>query len=273
VINSYQTKTAKIAKITDFAPGIKLFEFDAKSTHEPGQFVMLSLPGFGEAPFAPCSKIGKNLELCVRAIGRLTNKLHSLRAGDRVGVRGPYGNGWPRSTGPNPAERDGLSKKNLFIVVGGLGLVPLRSLILDKEKFLGRDALVQIFYGARTPDDFLFKDEFKNWRKNGIDVQLTIDKECPEWKDCVGLVPVLFDKRNVVKEARAFLCGPPIMYKSVLQKTKEHKFRDEDIFLSFERRMHCGVGVCQHCGVGPYYTCKQGPVFRYDKIKNIQGSI
>ncbi|MFH0852741.1 MAG: FAD/NAD(P)-binding protein [bacterium] len=277
MFNPYQTKTAKIVKITDLAFGIKLFEFDAKPAHEPGQFMMLSLPGFGEAPFAPCNRIGKNLELCVRAVGRLTNKLHSLKTGDRVGVRGSYGNGWPVAGAQIKNEKLKVKslaeKKNLLIVVGGLGLVPLRSLIMDKEKFLGREALVQIFYGARTPDDFLFRDEFESWRKKGIDIQLTIDKECPEWSDCVGMVPVLFDKRNVVKEARAFLCGPPVMYKSVLQKVKEHKFRDEDIFLSFERRMHCGVGVCQHCAIGPFYTCKQGPVFSYDKIKNIQGAI
>jgi len=288
MFNPYQTKTVKILKISDQTPSIKLFEFGVKIKHEPGQFIILSLPGFGEAPFAPCNKIGKNLELCVRAVGRLTNKLQTLKAGDKVGIRGPYGNGWSISSSVIPAKagiqvpesgsrvKHGMTdaeKPNLLIVVGGLGLVPLRSLILDKEKFLGREALAQIFYGARTPEDFLFRNEFESWRKKGIDMQLTIDKECQGWDKCVGLVPVLFDKRNVVPDAKAFLCGPPVMYKSVLQKVKEHKFRDEDIFLSFERRMHCGVGVCQHCGIGTFYTCKHGPVFRYDQIKNVQGAI
>ena len=285
--NPYQTRIAKIVKITDLAPAIKLFEFkfekkhfklhlDEEFSHRPGQFVMLSLPGFGEGPFAPCSDTRKNLELCIRAAGRLTNKLHTFKAGDKVGIRGPYGNGWPIAYAQNQKsniknQNDG--KRNLLIVVGGLGLVPLRSLILTKDVLLGKDSLVQVFYGARTPDDFLFKNEFESWRKRGVDVQLTIDKTCPPWEGCVGMVTVLFDKRNIVPDAKAFLCGPPIMYKFTLQKIKEHKFKDENIYLSFERRMHCGVGVCQHCGIGSFYTCKQGPVFRYDQIKDIQGAI
>lgn len=273
MLNPYESKIAKIVNIYDQSSGIKLFDFNLKLSHQPGQFIILSLPGFGEAPFAPCNKIGDNLQLCIRAAGKLTNKIHSLIIGDKVGIRGPYGDGWPILSGLNPAEGGSEIKHNLLIVVGGLGLIPLRSLILDKEKFLGNEAQVQIFYGARKPDDFLFKNEFSQWQKAGIDIQLTIDKECPGWNECVGVVTVLFDKRNIVPDARAFLCGPPVMYKFVLQKVKEQKFKDEDIYLSFERRMHCGVGVCQHCGIGVFYTCKDGPVFRYDQIKNIEGAI
>lgn len=285
MLNPYQTRPAKIVKITDQAPGIKLFELAFEKKHfkldleedfsfRPGQFIMLSLPGFGEAPFAPCNDMrAKTIELCIRTAGKLTNKLHALKAGDKVGIRGPFGNGWPSLAGPNPAQRGGQEKKNLLIVVGGLGLVPLRSLILGKDVFLGRETMVQIFYGTRTPNDFLFKNEFDQWRKNGVDVQLSIDRECLGWNECVGVVTVLFDKRNIVSNAIAFLCGPPVMYKFALQKVKECKFKDEDIYLSFERRMHCGVGVCQHCAIGPFYTCKDGPVFQYSKIKNVQGAI
>jgi sulfhydrogenase subunit gamma (sulfur reductase) len=308
VFNPYQSRTAKIVRIFDQAPGIKLFEFVFEKKHfklsleedfyfNPGQFIILSLPGFGEAPFAPCNDMrSKNLELCVRKTGKLTDKLHGLKRGDEVGIRGPFGVGWPvgRHCGESrpagrrgnlerislsagsplclPADRDDR-KKNLLIVAGGLGMIPLRSLILSKDLFFGKEALVQIFYGAKSPEEFLFKDEFADWRKKGIDLQLTIDKECPGWSECVGLVTVLLDKRNIVPDAKAFLCGPPVMYKFSLQKVKERKFKDEDIYLSLERRMHCGVGVCQHCAVGPFYTCKDGPVFSYKQIKDIQGAI
>ncbi len=299
MLNPYQTRPAKIVKIIDQAPGIKLFEFkfekphlkldsDEDFYHKPGQFIILSLPGFGEAPFAPCNKPGDNLHLCVRAAGKLTNKLHALKIGDKVAIRGPYGNGWPVLGGVIPVEtgiqvdgsgsriKSGMTnwdKKNLLIVVGGLGLIPLRSLILARDIFLGKDSIVQIFYGAKTPNEFLFKNEFESWRKNGVDLQLTIDKECDGWKGCVGLVTTLFDRRNVVEDAKALLCGPPIMYKFVLQKVKEKRFKDEDIYLSLERRMHCGIGVCQHCAVGSHYTCKNGPVFQYSQIKGIQSAI
>jgi len=285
MFNPYDTKSAKIVKITDQTPDIKLFEFafdkmhfqlrlDEDILHKPGQFMILSLPGFGEAPFAPCSGTrNKNIELCIRAAGRLTNRLHALKTGDKVGIRGPFGSGWPSLAGPNPAELGGQLKKNVLIVVGGLGLIPLRTLILGKNDFLDKDAKVQIFYGAKHPSEMLFRNEYDDWRKNGINLQLTIDKVCEDWKGCVGLVTKLFDVASLVLNARAFICGPPVMYKFVLEKLKKHGFSDEDIYLSLERRMHCGIGVCQHCGVGPYYTCKDGPVFQYSRIKNIQGAI
>jgi len=157
--------------------------------------------------------------------------------------------------------------------VGGLGFVPLRSLILGKEKFFGKDSKFQIFYGAKNPDEMLFRYEYNRWRENNIELRLTTDKECAGWAGCVGLVTTLFDKFPPAENSRAFVCGPPVMYKSAIAKLKEKNFADEDIFLSLERRMHCAVGVCQHCAVGPYYTCKDGPVFRYDKIKDIEGAI
>lgn len=284
--NPFQTQSAKIAKIKDQAANIKLFEFELEGKSktsfdfQPGQIFMLSIPGFGEAPFAACNKPeSPYLELAVRKVGRLTEKLHSMKIGEKVGIRGPYGQGWP--IGVLPSGRDWSpakagsprGKKNLLIVVGGLGLIPLRTLILGKDKFLSKETKVQIFYGTRAPKDFLFKDEFDAWRKNGIDLQLTIDKKCSGWDGCVGVVTVLFDKVKLVENAIAFLCGPPVMYKFVLEKLREHQFKEEDIYLSLERRMYCGVGVCQHCAVGSYYTCQDGPVFKYSQIKNIVGAI
>lgn len=277
MFNPYHSQSARIIDITPQTDTIKLFRFKFEQkawgddfNFKPGQIIELSIPGYGEAPFVPCSAPGaKYLELCIRHAGRLTEKLHSLKVGDKVGIRGPYGQGWPVSEN----RKQEIGNRNLAIVVGGLGLIPLRTLILGKEKFLGKDAKVQVFYGARLPQEMLFRYEYNRWRAKGIEINLTVDKKCLDWVGCVGLVPVLFDKFPLVKNAQAYLCGPPIMYKSVLEKLKEKGFADGDIFLSLERRMQCGLGVCQHCAIGPYYTCKDGPVFRYDQIKNIPGAI
>lgn len=230
----------------------------------------LSLPGFGEAPFAPCNATGSGcIELCIRSTGRLTEKLHAMKIGDKVGLRGPYGNGWP-VVADNKLP---LAKQNLLIIVGGLGFVPLRTLILGKEKFLGKESKVQIFYGARSPDDMLFRHEYGTWKKQNIEVVLTIDKESTNWRGNIGLVTSLFDKVVLNENSTAFLCGPPVMYRSVLEKLLERKFEEDEIFLSLERRMHCGIGVCQHCAVGPYYTCKHGPIFSWTQLKNIPSAI
>jgi NAD(P)H-flavin reductase len=232
---------------------------------EPGQIIFLSIPNFGEAPFAPCNPPGQELELCVRKVGKITDKIHRLKIGDNAGIRGPFGIGWPGARRQAPS--------NLLMVVGGLGLIPLRNFIWGKEKFLPPETKTQIFYGAKNPDEFLFKNDFEEWKNRGVDIKLTIDKECQGWNDCVGLVTTLFDKNPVNADSTAFLCGPPIMYKFVLEKMKSAGVPDENIYLSLERRMHCGVGVCQHCAVGSFYTCKDGPVFKYADIKNIPGAI
>lgn len=274
--NPYQPELAKITFISKQTNSIKLFRFEFiqkipgwKFSFKPGQFVELSVPGFGESPFAPCNDPNDDcVELCVRAVGKLTNKLHQMKVGDTVSLRGPYGNGaWPLD------KYDFKTQKNLFIAVGGLGLVPLRSLILGKNDFLGKDTKVQIFYGAKSPDEMLFRHEYEKWKERNVKIELTVDKECAGWKGCTGLVTTLFDKHEVLQNSVAFLVGPPVMYKPILAKLKKLGFADEDIYLSLERRMHCGIGVCQHCAVGTYYTCKDGPVFSYAKIKDIPGAI
>ncbi len=280
--NYYQSEPAKITAISWQTNNIKLFrlEFEKKVWGhnlkiKPGQFMELSIPGFGEAPFAPCNAPDSGyIELCIRSVGRLTEKLHTMKVGDQVSLRGSYGNGWPSLAGSNPAQRGGqINKQNLLIVVGGLGFVPLRTLILAKEKFLGKESKVQIFYGARSPDDMLFRHEYNRWKKQNIEVNLTIDKECPNWQGNTGLVTSLFDKVALNENSTVFLCGPPVMYRPVLEKLLERRFEDDEIFLSLERRMHCGVGVCQHCAVGPYYTCKHGPIFSWHQLKKIPSAI
>lgn len=289
--NPYKVQLAKIINIKEEVEAVKLFRLvpEKKFSFLPGQFVELSIPGYGEAPFAVCSDPfeKKFFELCVRKAGVLTEKLHKLKVGDAVGIRGPYGRGWPIACAQNqkspkdplllnkrrgPTGQAKIKNTNFLLVAGGLGLVPLRPLILAKEKLFGKESKIQLFCGAKSPRDFLFQGEHKEWSKV-VDLNFTIDKECEGWKCDIGLVTTLFDKIKVVENARAFLCGPPIMYRFVLEKLKEHNFKDEDIFMSLERRMHCAVGVCQHCAVGSKYVCKDGPVFSRKELKNINGAI
>jgi len=275
--NLYEPQSAKIVFINKQTDSVKLFRFEFEkkvSGHrflpKPGQIIELSISGFGEAPFAPCgSQDNNHLELCIRKVGRLTEKLHSMKVGDRVGIRGAYGNGWPVIAN----NRLPIEKKNLLIVVGGLGLIPLRTLILEKDKFLGKESKLQIFYGAKKPEEMLFRHEYSRWQEKGIEVNLTVDKECANWQGCVGLVTALFDKFPICEDCSVFVCGPPVMYKSIIEKLIEKGIDENDIFLSLERRMHCGVGICQHCAVGPYYVCKNGPVFGLIQLKDIPGAI
>ncbi len=285
--NQYQSHEAILIRTKQEATGIKRFWFefadkDGRQIMEdcqPGQIIELWIPGYGEAPFAPCHRPQDTLlELCVRQAGHITTKLHELKRGERVGIRGPLGHGWPAKTTDGQWQMTDNRwagqklKENLLVVVGGLGLIPARTFIEGAKQFWP-NGKIQLFYGAKSPEEMLFRDEFDRWKKEGIDVQLTIDQVCADWKGCTGVVTQLFNYAVCVGNANAFLVGPPIMYKFVLEELEKHCFKDQDIFMSLERRMHCGVGVCQHCAVGPYYTCKDGPVFRYDEIKNIKDAL
>ena len=267
--NPYEVHFAKIKEIKREAHEIKLFTLEFKERNlkgkfefVPGQFIEVGILGFGESPLAVCSspKEPSSLQICVHRVGQVTSKLHRLKVGDEVTVRGPYGNGWPEA-------RD----KNLLLIGGGLGLIPLRSLILSKTEKSSKSK-IQVFYGARGIPQLLFKSEYKKWDKF-LDLQVTLDKPDPKWNGQVGLITTLFDKIEILRESVAFVCGPPIMYKFVVPKLKEKNFKDSQIYLSLERRMHCGIGVCQHCTVGSKYVCRDGPIFSFEELKEIPGAI
>ena len=272
--NPYKTQTSKILKIEEEGSESKLFTLKAPKgfKFKGGQFVEISLPGFGEAPFSICSDPNKksNFEICVKKIGLLTGKLHQMKKGESVGIRGSYG-------APFPIKL--IEKRDLLLVAGGLGIEPLRPIILEILNARNKYQKVQLLYGACEEGDVLFAKDYEKWR-NGLDFFLTLDKpkdiskNIPvKWKCETGLVTSLFDKVKIYKNAVAFLCGPPAMYKFVVKKLKELDFKDEDIHLSLERRMHCGVGVCYHCAVGSFSVCKDGPVFSWAQIKDVKGAI
>ncbi|HDO19353.1 MAG TPA: oxidoreductase, partial [Thermoplasmatales archaeon] len=236
---------------------------------DPGQFVEVSVFGIGEAPISISSppRDSSSFELVIRKVGNVTNRLHQMKENDKIGIRGPLGKGF---------DVHELEGHDLLFVAGGIGMVPMRSLIwyvLD-EKHREKYGKVVILYGCRTPQDMLFLDEISEWkRKRDVTVELTVDR-CPEgveWDGCVGVVTTLFDRIKIdnVNKTKAIVIGPPVMYKFVLKCLKDIGIKDENIYVSLERRMKCGVGKCGHCQINGVYVCKEGPVFNYKDIKDL----
>jgi NAD(P)H-flavin reductase len=228
-------------------------------THRPGQFVELSIIGTGEAPISICSSPSRRgfIELCVRRVGRVTDALYRLSMNDSVGIRGPYGNGFPV---------EDMEGHDLLIIAGGLGMAPLRSLLwyaLDHRERFGN---VTLMCGARTPAEMLFREELISLTGvDGLRTLLAVDRD-PEgtWQHHVGLLPELFAKASLdPRRTYAAVVGPPVVYRFVLRELLARNFSKDRILMSLERRMKCGVGKCGHCSIGYKYTCIHGPVFTY----------
>lgn len=238
-------------------------------SHAPGQFVEVSILGVGEAPISissPPTRPGV-IEICVRKAGSVTSALFELQKGDLIALRGPFGRGFPM---------DLLKGQDLLLVAGGLGMAPLRSLlqaVLDDRRSYGDLVLM---YGARNPDDLLFKYELLGLM-NRTDIKYLLSVDVDEegiWRQYVGVVTGLFEKVQLNPETTfCAMCGPPIMYRFVLQELLERKIRPERILMSLERMMKCGVGKCGHCAIGEYYCCTDGPVFKFSEISHVKEAI
>jgi len=235
----------------------------------PGQFVEVTVIGIGEAPISissPPTRPGI-IEICVRKAGSVTRALFGLQKGDLIGLRGPFGKGFPM---------DLLKGQDLLLVAGGLGMAPLRSLlqaVLDDRVSYGDLVLM---YGARNPDDILFKYELLGLM-NRTDIKYLLSVDVDEegiWRQYIGVVTGLFQNVELKHEtAYCALCGPPIMYRFVIQELLKRNISTERIFVSLERMMQCGVGKCGHCAIGEYYCCTDGPVFQYSEINHIKEAI
>jgi NAD(P)H-flavin reductase len=231
----------------------------------PGQFAMLSLAGFGEIPIGIASSPTEegHLLFTVNRAGKVTTALHQMNIGDRMGVRGPLGNGFPVDT-----EMKG---KNIVIIAGGFAVTTLRatliSLLANRQDY-GR---ITFIYGARTPGMLLYQDELKQWAQRGdVDLHVTIDREAPGWDGLVGFVPTIAGQVAPSPEnSVALICGPPIMIKFTMPPLEAIGWTDDQVYLSLENRMKCGEGVCCHCNVGPTLVCKDGPVFTRTQVKRL----
>jgi sulfhydrogenase subunit gamma (sulfur reductase) len=275
-INPYLPAPARILRIVPMVPDNSCFELRFEDpvaadlfTYKPGQFVEISVIGTGEAPISLCSSPTRrgSIELCVRRMGRVTNALYRLSENEKVGIRGPYGNGFPI---------DRIEGNDLLLIAGGLGMAPLRSLLvyaLDNRRSFGR---IILFYGTRTPEDILFRDELIPLRKRtDVEVELIVQlayklKGALPWEGRTGMVTDLFDDLKIAPGGTfAIMCGPPVFYKYVLEKLLEHNLSKDRILMSLERRMECGIGKCGHCAIGYKYTCIDGPVFSYWDALNL----
>ncbi|MCK4935248.1 MAG: FAD/NAD(P)-binding protein [Elusimicrobiales bacterium] len=240
---------------------------DGELGHEPGQFIQVEMLGVGEVPISVSSSSTKkgSFELCVRAAGRVTNYMQTLDKGAIVTIRGPFGKPFPTK------EMEG---KDLVFIAGGLGIVPLRSMInyaMDNRDKYGK---IDIALGCRTPKDILFKEEIERWENmEGINFSYTVDKcDDPAWKGNTGLITTLIPGLEIdPAKTYAVVVGPPIMYKFVIAELLKKKIPTTQIILSLERHMKCGMGKCGHCQIDSpknYYCCKDGPTFTYEQVKD-----
>ena len=248
------TKTEKYFRL--------IFRDNIPMYHQPGQIVEVSVFGYGEIPLGIASSPTRteHFDLVVRKVGRVSTALWGLNKADTMYIRGPLGKGFPVEE---------MQRRDILIIAGGIGLVPTRSMIeyiQDKRDEFKRFVL---FYGARTPEDQLFPEELQNWREAGwIEYHETVDKADDTWKGNTGAITHLFSKTPISKDTRVIICGPPIMYKFVLQELKKIHIPHSHIYVDLERRMKCGVGKCGHCQINGIYVCKEGPVFNYNDIKD-----
>ncbi|MCL2888882.1 MAG: FAD/NAD(P)-binding protein [Eggerthellaceae bacterium] len=273
--NPYRPWSARITSITDLTKTEKLFEMrliDERIReafrHSPGQFVEVSIFGVGEAPVSISSSPSKQgfIELCVRRAGELSETLHEMQCGDIVGLRGPFGRGFPFEE---------MKGHDILLVAGGLGIAPLRALINNIHDERSEFSKVTIIYGAKTPEELMFRDQFEMWRhRNDFDLYLTVDHPSEGWDGEVGLVTKPFERLDI-DPGNTFgaLCGPPVMYPFVIDEMRKKGISYDHIYVSFERHMKCGMGKCGHCQIGHQYVCIDGPVFNYWEAKNIQGSM
>lgn len=267
--SEYNIMPARIRAVKKMTEKETLYEIAFSNgeslNHDPGQFVEVSIFGVGEAPISIASSPTKRgaFDICVRSVGKVTAALNQLGEGDELGIRGPFGIGFPIRN---------LEGNDILMVAGGLGIVPLRSLInyvIDNRREFGK---VHILIGCRDPQSFLFNNELEIW-DNRLDLHIncTVDRASEDWKGNVGVITHLIPGTDLnPKKTRAIVVGPPVMYKPVIKALLEKGIPEEQIFLSLERHMKCGLGKCGHCQINNYYCCQDGPVFCYSTIKHLE---
>jgi len=278
--NLYLPLPSEIIEIKDQGTNIKSFllklpeEIDANGIM-PGQFFEVSFFGQGEVPVSVSDVFsnGNSLLFCIANVGTVTEKLHSLKVGDTVGIRGPFGNGFPMSL---------FKGANLILLCGGIGLAPLRAVVSYFFNNIDAFGKLEILYGARSSKDFIYKDELKQWRlKPNTIVKVSIDKPEKDWKGNVGFVtsfldPNFPDRSEILagidrefKQTKLLICGPPLMMDASIKMIRNINFPYENVYLTLENRMKCGMGKCGHCNIGGKYVCIDGPVFTLDELNQL----
>ena len=264
----YMPVPATIEKIIDETSNIKTFAIRPSEpvSFQAGQFVELTVPGLGEAPFTPSSSpaVKDHMEITIMRVGSVTEKLHSLSEGAEIGVRGPLGKPYPLSD---------FYDREVLIVGGGVGLAPLRALLFALFEEMDKYKRIVVRFGARTPGDIVYREAVARcWDKgNAVDMAVTVDKGDGNWTGNEGVVTTILEPAKLKCDPEngvAVVCGPPIMMKFAALKLLDLGYSPAQIYLSMEKNMSCGVGKCGHCRIGPHYACKDGPVFTYEQVKD-----
>ncbi len=268
----YLPEVAEVVSTQQLTEMEKYLELRLRNTggfnFNPGQFVQLSILGIGEAPISiSSSPFNKStIGLCVRKAGDVTSAIHKLEADSLLGIRGPLGHGFPV---------DEMKGKDILFVAGGLGLAPLRSLIhyvLEKRDDFAK---ITILYGAKSPGEMLFTEELELWKtREDIEIGITVDKPDKSWTGKSGVITRLIPHLRLEPEnTYALIVGPPVMYKYVLLELQTKQIPEDQIIMSLERRMKCGIGKCGHCQINGVYVCLEGPEFSYHKLKFLSEAI
>jgi NAD(P)H-flavin reductase len=265
IMNIYKPIRAKLTEVIEESPLIKTFVLipETEFIFGTGQFIELSVDGIGEAPFTPSSSphVTDRLEVTVMKTGYVTEYMHNLKPGAFMGIRGPYGRGYPVES---------FFGKEVIILGGGCGLAPIRSLLYALEHVKDKLNRVVLCYGSKTPADCVYKPLFNRLNNTEkFEAYRTVDKADNDWDGPVGVATMLLNKVKVnLGKSVAVVCGPPVMMKFGTMKFLEMGYRDHEIYLSMEKNMSCGLGKCGHCMMGKYFVCKDGPVFTYDEIRD-----
>ena len=255
----------KLKETTEFEKHFTLTYADgSKMLFEPGQILEVSLFGYGEIPIGLASSPTRenSFDIVVRTVGRVSTAVNQLKEGDSLYIRGPYGNGF---------KLEKLKHHPILIVAGGIGVCPTRSLIqyiMDRREEFNSFTL---FYGTRDPSKQLFLEDLKQWRSSDkIEYYETVDKADDSWEGAVGVITELFNKTTIQPDSRVIICGPPIMFKFVIDELDKIGIPHDNIFVDLERRMKCAIGKCGHCQINNKYVCLDGPVFALSDIEDLE---
>ena len=264
-VDLYKPVKATLTQVIEESPTIKTFVLKPERDFhfKTGQFIELVLEGVGEAPFTPSSSplVKNQVEVTIMKAGFVTEKIHNLKEGAVLGIRGPYGRGYPL---------DQLYGKEVLVLGGGCGFAPIRSLLYNLEAEKEKIKKLVFCYGSKTPEDCIYKGYINHLRSiDKFEVLRSVDKANDSWQEREGVVTFLLDEINInVEDSAVVVVGPPVMMKFGVQKLLAMGYPENKIFLSMEKNMSCGLGKCGHCMMGKYFVCKDGPVFTYEEIKD-----
>lgn len=273
---TYKAEITSIHRLTDHENLYRIQIIDPKEREQfdflPGQFLMLEIPGIGEAPFSISSSPSRkgDVELCIRQVGSLTGFLAKVQRGAHIGLRGPFGTSFPMEK---------MNGQNILLIAGGLGLAPLRAPIAYVQENRSHFNSVDIIYGTKDPSQLLFTYQYDMWRADDLNLFVTVDHADSTWAGRTGVVTKILEELFAERDEEYFqntfaiVCGPPVMFKFVCAMLNQKNIPMQKMFVSLERRMHCGMGKCCRCNVGSTYTCLSGPVFDYWTVLNLKEAI